>query len=58
MLHVAVERKNQPVVLLLQSLGFDMKAKDSKGRTALNIANEGNVISMQSLLREHDTYKS
>lgn len=58
MLHVAVEKQNGPVVLLLQSLGFNMKAKDSQDRTALNIVNEGNMISMQSLLREHDTYKS
>jgi hypothetical protein len=58
MLHVAVEQRNEPVVLLLQSLGFNMKATDSKGKTALDIANEGNMISMQNLLREHDTYKS
>ena len=32
MLHVAVEHGNKPVVLLLQSLGFNMKAKDSRAR--------------------------
>jgi hypothetical protein len=58
MLHVAVEQRNEPVVLLLQRLGFNMKATDSKGKTALDIATEGNMISMQSLLRGHDTDKS
>lgn len=49
MLHVAVEQRNEPVVLSLQRLGFHMKATDSTGKTALDIANEGNMISMQSL---------
>jgi hypothetical protein len=35
-----------------------MKAKDSKGKTALDIANEENMISMQHLLQEHGTCKS
>ena len=58
MLHVAAEQGNEPVARLLQRLGFNMKATDSKGRTALDIATEGNMISMESLLRGHDTDKS
>ncbi|KAH6667343.1 hypothetical protein B0J14DRAFT_567846 [Halenospora varia] len=58
MLHVAVEQGNEPMVRLLQRLGFNLKATDSKGKTALEIATEGNMISMQSLLRGHDTDKS
>jgi hypothetical protein len=51
MLHVAVEQGNKPVVRLLQRLGFNMKARDSKGMTALEFATEGNMSTMQSLLR-------
>lgn len=58
MLHVAVEQENEPVVRLLQRLGFDMKATDSKGKMALKIATEGNMISMQTLLRGYNTDKS
>lgn len=58
-LHVAVEQNNEPVVLLLRNLGFNTKAKDSKGKTALDYANEGKMTSMQNLLRELvGTYES
>jgi hypothetical protein len=35
-----------------------MKATDSKGKTALETATEGNMISMQTLLRGYNTDKS
>ncbi|KAH8587844.1 hypothetical protein B0O99DRAFT_694080 [Bisporella sp. PMI_857] len=50
-LHVAVEQNNEPLVLWLRRLDFDMTVLDSKGRTALDIANEANMTSMQNLLR-------
>jgi len=58
MLHVAVEHGNKPVVMLLQSLGFNMKAKDSKGKTAWDFANEGSMISMKNLLWKYDIWES
>jgi len=58
MLHVAVEYGNKPVVMLLQSLGFNMKAKDSKGKTAWDFANEGSMISMKNLLWKYDIWES